>query len=155
LKTSNKKKETNASLDKPKDSKPVKKPLNAKGLMDDEDDDVFDDDEMPKRKSASSKKEATSKKKGKAIDDDDDELDDVDDIEDDWEKVEEDDQWDEDFEEFDLPKSKMKKPSGSPTSGARKSKKEADSDDDFKLDDEFKDIFGGASDFDDADDDDY
>jgi hypothetical protein len=75
--------------------------------------------------------------------DDDEVADDLDDSE------EEDDSWDPDFEEFDLPKSK--KGGG---------KKEADEEEDFKIeeDPEFKDLFGGSgrkgsSDFDDEDDD--
>lgn len=58
---------------------------------------------------------------------------------------EEDDAWDPDFEEFDLPKSK--KGGG---------KKDADEDEDFKIeeDPEFKDLFsGGGNGFDDEDDD--
>ena len=66
---------------------------------------------------------------------------------DDAESGEEDDSWDPDFEEFDLPKSK--KGGG---------KKEADEEEDFKIeeDPEFKDLFSGGkrgSGFDDEDDD--
>ena len=78
------------------------------------------------------------------MDDDDDDDDDVD-IKDDWEKGDEDDNWDPDFDEFDVPKSKGKKP------GAKKSSKD---DDDFKVEDEFKEM-GLFNDLDDDDDDDY
>ena len=45
--------------------------------------------------------------------------------------MEEEEEWDPDFEEFDLPKSKVKKGG---------SKKGAEEEDEFKLDDEFKDL---------------
>ena len=61
---------------------------------------------------------------------------------DDWEKPEEEDNWDPDFDEFDIPKSKAKK------SGKK------DDDDDFAIDDEFKDMgmFDDSGGFDDDDD---
>jgi hypothetical protein len=100
-----------------------------------EDDDDLGDEEAPPKKSGKSSKEE---------DDDDD-----DDIEDDnWNKDEaEDDAWDPDFEEFDLPKSKGKKAVG----GAKKG---AEEEEDFKVDDEFKDLFndGGSLDEDEEDD---
>ena len=66
---------------------------------------------------------------------------------DDWEKVEEEEEWDPDFEEFDLPKSKGKKSPG-------KKPAAVDEDEDFKIDDEFKDIFNDSdAGFDDEDDD--
>ena len=71
-------------------------------------------------------------------------------MKDDWEKPEEDDDWDPDFDEFDIPKSKGKK-----APGAGKKKEEED---DFKLDEDFKefDLFndkpGG---FDDDEEDDF
>ena len=46
--------------------------------------------------------------------------------------MEEEEEWDPDFEEFDLPKSKAKKTPGG--------KKPADDDEDFKIDEEFKDL---------------
>ena len=69
---------------------------------------------------------------------------------DDWEKPEEEDDWDPDFDEFDVPKSKAKK------TGAAKKPGKGD-DDDFKLDDDFKDLGlddlgGGGGGFDDDDD---
>lgn len=69
-------------------------------------------------------------KKGKV--DDDDEA--ADDVVDDWDKVEEEEEWDPDFEEFDLPKSKGKK-----AGGGAAGKKGID-EEDFKIDDEFKDL---------------
>ena len=79
--------------------------------------------------------------KNKAKDDDEDEDDsdalaDVDEEDDNWKKVEDDDDWDPDFAEFDLPKS------GSKKGGV--GKKGKDEDDDFKIDDEFKDLFGSS-----------
>ena len=65
-------------------------------------------------------------------------------IEDEWEKGDEDDNWDPDFEEFDLPKSKGKK------TPAKKSVKD---DDDFKVDDDFKDLGLFNDDIDDEEDD--
>lgn len=85
------------------------------------------------------KKPSSKSKKVEDID----EEDDVEDIDDDWETSENDDDWDKDFEEFDLPKSK----------GRSGGKKSYDDDDDFKMDDEFKDLFGDKNDFDDEDDD--
>ena len=56
---------------------------------------------------------------------------------DDWDKVEEEDDWDPDFDEFDIPKSKVKKSTGT-AGGAKKAGKEED---DFSFeDDEFKDM---------------
>ena len=100
-----------------------KKPLPKK--QSEEDDDLEDDEDeiTPKRVSA-----GTSSKKTKNEDDEDE--DDIEE-EDDWNKVEEDDAWDPDFEEFDLPKSKSSKGG---------SKKGADEEEDFKIDDEFKDL---------------
>ena len=57
---------------------------------------------------------------------------------DDWEKVEEEEEWDPDFEEFDCPNQKEKKPTG--VAG----KKGAEEEDDFKVDDEFKDMFNDS-----------
>ena len=80
--------------------------------------------------------------------DDDDDDDDVE-VEDDWEKVDEEDNWDPDFEEFDIPKSKAKKSTG----GAGKKGEEEE---DFGIDEEFKDMGlfddGTGGGFDDDDD---
>src|SRR6266496_4020036 len=84
---------------------------------------------------ASEKKLSSKNRKEAEGENDDDDWDDEDDDEDvaeavdDWEKVEE-DEWDPDFEEFDVPKSKAKKAG----------KKGADEEDDFKVDEEFKDM---------------
>ena len=82
-----------------------------------QDEDLDDDelDEKPLKKSST-----------KSEDDDDDDIED-----DDWDKNEEEDAWDPDFEEFDLPKSKKGKAS-----------KGADTEEDFKIEEEedFKDI---------------
>ena len=104
-----------------------------------EDNDLgVDDDEKPTK----GKKVATSK--GVSDDDDLDEIEEEESI-----KPEEDEDWDPDFDEFDLPKSTAKK-----TGTLKKTPK--DDDDDFKIDDEFKDLFGGgkkSSKYDDDDDD--
>lgn len=63
---------------------------------------------------------------------------------DEWEKAEEDEDWDPDFDEFDIPKSTKK--------GGRKG---IDDDDDYKTDDEFKDLFGDSSAGFDEDDENY
>jgi len=60
------------------------------------------------------------------------------------EKVEEEENWDPDFAEFDVPKSKGKKTGG---------KKGVEEDEDFKIDDEFKDMFNDSDEFADDDDD--
>ena len=71
-------------------------------------------------------------------------------VEDEWEKGEEGDDWDPDFDEFDVPKSAAKKSVGK--------KGGKDEDDDFKIDDDFKDLGfddldgGGGSGYDDDDD---
>lgn len=83
--------------------------------------------------------------KVKAAKNDDEEDDDnVEEEADEWEKPVEEDEWDPDFAEFDLPKSSK-----------RGGKKVAmDDEDDFKVDDEFKDLFSNSSSgFDDEDDD--
>ncbi len=99
-----------------------------------EDDDLDDDDDIPA-------------KGGKPAKDDDDDAD-VDEKDDDWNKDEDADAWDPDFEEFDLPKSKGKKAPGTPTKGVEE-------EEDFKVDEEFKDLFAGGSLDDDDDDDDF
>jgi hypothetical protein len=97
-----------------------------------EDDLDDDDDDVPA-------------KGGKAAKDDDDDAD-VDEKDDDWNKDDAEDTWDPDFEEFDLPKSKGKKAPGSPTKGVEE-------EEEFKVDEEFKDLFAGGSLDDDEDDD--
>ncbi len=109
-----------------------------------EDGDELEDDEEPVAKSSSKKTSSKS--------DDDDTDDDVEEVEDTWNKPEEEDSWDPDFDEFDIPKSKHKSTGASPKKGSKK----GDEDDDFKLDDDFKEfgLFndkGGGLD----DDDDY
>jgi hypothetical protein len=82
--------------------------------------------------------------------DDDDEAEEATDF-DDAEKEVEDEDWDPDFDEFDLPKGgSVKKAVG------KKSSKDEDEDDDFKIDDEFKDMFSKSKKgYDGDDDDDY
>ena len=60
----------------------------------------------------------------------------------------EDEEWDPDFEEFDLPKSKGKKAVG----GAKKG---AEEEEDFKVDDEFKDLFNDGASLDEDEEDDF
>jgi DNA-directed RNA polymerase subunit delta len=114
----------------------------AKKPMDDDDDDEMDDADTT----------SVSKKPGKAIasskakKDDDDDDDGVEDGPDEWEKPEEEEEWDPDFEEFDVPKSKVKK--------ADTGKKKAVEDDFTFEDDEFKDLLNDK-DYDDDEEDDY
>jgi DNA-directed RNA polymerase subunit delta len=96
------------------------------------DEDEDDDDDVPV--------------KGKSSGDDDDDIDEEDD---DWNKDDEEDAWDPDFEEFDLPKSKGK--SAAPGAGTKKGA--VDEEEDFKVDDEFKDLFNDSGSLDDDDDD--
>jgi nucleolin len=77
------------------------------------------------------KADKASKSAAKKKDVDEDDLEEEEEVNDDWEKTEEDASWDPDFEEFDLPKKASKKP------GKFKS---GDEDDDFNLNDDFKDI---------------
>jgi hypothetical protein len=69
--------------------------------------------------------------------------------EDEWEKGEASDDWDPDFDEFDIPKSSPKKATGKKTA--------KDEEDDFKIEDDFKDLgfddLDGGAGFDDEDDD--
>lgn len=114
-----------------------------KQMEDEEEDDELDTDEtngIPSKKGG----KAASLKKGKEDDDDDS---DVPDEVDEWDKVEEEEEWDPDFEEFDIPKSKGKKSTG--VAG----KKGVEEEDDFKVDDEFKDLFDGGDGFDEEEDD--
>jgi len=107
-----------------------KKPSKSKKQLEEEDE--LEDDEVI----GVSKK--TSKVSGSKGDDDNEEDVELDVEADDWNKADEDEDWDPDFAEFDLPKSKTAKkaPGG---------KKGAKDDDDFKIDDEFKDLSGGLS----------
>jgi DNA-directed RNA polymerase subunit delta len=96
------------------DAKPSTK---SKKQLEDDDDDLDDDEEdsTPVKKTASK----ASGKKSKDDDDDDDAE--ADEVEDDWEKPEEgDDDWDPDFDEFDIPKSKGKKATGTGAAPKRK-----------------------------------
>jgi hypothetical protein len=135
---------TNPSPEKPSAKKESSKPKKAE--EDDDDDDLNEDlDETTPKKAG---KSAASAKKKKEEDDDDDDSD-VEDTVDEWEKVEEEEEWDPDFDEFDIPKSKGKK-----ATGAVPGKKgAADDDDDLKIDDEFKDMFGDGDGLDDEEDD--
>lgn len=96
-----------------------------------EDADLFDDEEV-----------ATPKKAGKSKEDQDEEGDDGDD---DWSEggEDEEEEWDPDFEEFDLPKSRK-----------GKSKAGDEEDEDYKVDDEFSDLYGDDGDGENFDDDD-
>ena len=117
-----------------------KKPSKSKRQL--EEDDELEEEEV---ESVSKK---TSKVSGSEGDDDNEEDVELDDEADDWNKADEDEDWDPDFAEFDLPKSKTTKK----VPGVKKGVKE-DDDDDFKIDDEFKDLFGGSSPRQDNDDD--
>jgi DNA-directed RNA polymerase subunit delta len=97
---------------------------------------------LVKRHQKKKKKGASSKKTSKTVNDDDDV---VVEIEDDWEKSDEDEDYDPDFEEFNIPKSKIKKPSA---------KKRKD-DENLDLDKYLKgfDLFNDGTDTDDDEDD--
>ena len=131
------------------DAKATKPDPKPKKALDDDDDDLDDDDDIkqPAKKVA----KASPAKKAKDDDDDDDDGPDVD-VKDDWEKVEEDEDWDPDFDEFDIPKSKAAKPS---SGGSAKTGKKS-GDEEFKLDEDFKefDLFNDTG-FDDGDEDDF
>jgi DNA-directed RNA polymerase subunit delta len=74
---------------------------------------------------------------------------------DEWEKPEEDDSWDPDFEEFDLPKSKTKKATGTGGTGGKKAGK--GNEDDLSMEEDFKDmdLFNDSAGGGDDEDDDY
>jgi hypothetical protein len=128
-------KEKTAQVNKSSGDKNVSsKKASSKDEIEGEDDDI-DMDEKPLKKGSASKK-------GKPNDDEDD----AEDVEDNWEKADEDD-FDPDFEEFDIPKSKIK-------TGSTKGKGD---DDDLGLDDDFKtlDLFDDGTGGDDDDDEDF
>src|SRR5678816_3250700 len=90
-----------------------------------------------KPSSGNADKKPSSKPKKQEEEDDDDE----------WEKPEEEEEWDPDFDEFDIPTSKNKKSTGT-VAGGKKGKEEED---DFKVDEEFKDLYDDKYDDDDED----
>ena len=110
--------------------------------MEEDDDDGLDDEVDTTSVSRKAGKAVASTKTKKDDDDDDG----VDDGPDEWEKPEEEEEWDPDFEEFDVPKSKVKK---ADTGG----KKPVDDEFTFE-DEEFKDLLNDK-DYDDDEEDDY
>lgn len=118
----------------------------AKKQEEDEDDDDLDETEevAPKK----GRKAGASSKAGKNGEDEDDD-DAAEDEPDEWEKPEVEEEWDPDFDEFDIPKSTGKKSTGT--------KKAAGEEEDFAIDDEFKDLgfFDDASGGFDDDEDDF
>jgi hypothetical protein len=123
---------------------PVKKnsPKPKKSLEEDDIDEPDDDEETVSVSKKAGKPGASSKPKKE----DDDEDGGEDEGPDEWEKPVEEDEWDPDFEEFDVPKSKIKKAD----TGGKKAV-----DDDFAFeDDEFKDLFNDK-DYDDDEEEDY
>ena len=92
-----------------------------KNDINEEDEDAGTDLEEPTPKKA-------KRKAVKGLNEEDDDEEDVVEPADEWEKTD-DDNWDPDFDEFDVPASKIKKAT---------SKKSKDDDDDLKLDDDFK-----------------
>ena len=84
----------------------------------------------------------------KATDEEDDDDEAGDEELDDWEKPEEEEEWDPDFDEFDIPASKGKKATGG-------GKKGAGDEDDFKVDDEFKEMGLYNDSYEDDEEDDY
>jgi DNA-directed RNA polymerase subunit delta len=117
-----------------------------KQVEEDEEDDELEENGEEVTPAKKGGKTAVAAKKSKGGEDDDDEEGGDDEV-DDWNKVEEEEEWDPDFEEFDIPKSKGKKATG--VAG----KKGAEEEDDFKIDDEFKDMFNDESNFDEEEDD--
>src|SRR5687767_8302449 len=111
--------------------------------LDDDDDELVDGEEVEVKASKKGGKTAGAKKAS----DDDDEEDGVDEP-DDWEKPEEEEEWDPDFDEFDIPASKGKK------SGVV-GKKGKEEEDDFKVDDEFKEMGLYNDSYEDDEEDDY
>ena len=111
-----------------------------------DDDDIDDDDALEDVAPVKKGKSSPGKKKSDPDGDRDDD-DEVDEVEDDWEKTEEED-YDPDFEEFDIPKSKIK---------AGPLKKGKGDEDDIGLDDDFKtlDLFDDGAGLDDDDDEDF
>ncbi len=122
-------KEKSFKKDVPQKSAGIKKSsAKSKKIADEDVFDLEDNEATPK----AGKRSASVKSKS----DDDDNIDDIEEDETPV-KAEEDEDWDPDFNEFDLPKSSKKI---LPTKkGSR------DSDEDFKIDDEFKDLFGSSS----------
>lgn len=133
---------TESSKSALKESKEANKKVSTKPAkqLEEDDEDEVDDEETTK----AAKVGKASSKKGK---EDDDEEEDAEEAVDDWDKPEEEESWDPDFEEFDLPKSKVKKATG----GAGKKGKEEE---DLGVDEEFKDMdLFNDSGFDDEEDD--
>jgi DNA-directed RNA polymerase subunit delta len=113
--------------------------------LDEDDDDNFEAPKTPAKKNA----KASSKSKKEEDDDDDVDDDGVEEV-DDWEKVEETEEWDPDFDEFDVPKSKVKKSTG----GAAKKTAKGGEEDELGLDEDFKDLdLFGEGGFEDEEDD--
>jgi len=122
------------------DKKTASKPK--KQMEEGEEDDVADEEEEMEIKTAGKKGKHATSVKGKGEEDDGDDA--GEDTPDEWEKPVEEEEWDPDFDEFDLPPSNAKKSGG---------KKNAEADDDFKIDDEFKDLYNDS--FEDEEEDDY
>jgi len=101
------------------------------------DEDEDEDESLDTPSKGVPKKNAKSSSKSKKDDDDDDDIDDDVEETDDWEKVEEEEEWDPDFDEFDVPKSKIKKSTGS---GPHKKNAKGSEEDDLGLDEDFKDL---------------
>ncbi|MDB5193184.1 MAG: hypothetical protein JWQ96_2747 [Segetibacter sp.] len=130
---------------KKKAQPPAAKPSSATSKKKSEDEDV-EDEEMTILSTAKKSPKASAKS---AVNHEDDEVEVLGEF-DDAEKVEEDEDWDPDFDEFDLPKGgSVKKAVG------KKASKDEDEDDDFKIDDEFKDMFSKPKRGYDDEDDDY
>ena len=99
---------------------------------DDEDGELEEGDTPVAKKSV----KAGAKPKEEGEEDEDEEGDEPDEV-DDWDKVEEEEEWDPDFDEFDIPKSKVKKAS---TGTAKKGGKGEEEEEFGFVDDEFKDM---------------
>ena len=131
---SDKGKKTEGHEHKPSSGNADKKASSKPKKQEEEDaEDLEEDEEMDVKATKKGAKPAAVKKSG----DDDDDDDAGEDEPDEWEKPEEEEEWDPDFDEFDIPTSKNKKSTGT-VAGGKKGKEEED---DFKVDEEFKDLY--------------
>ncbi len=115
----------------PKLSEVKKSSAKPKKTLEEDDLDVEEDETKLK----AGKRSLSAKSKSDDADEAQDDFNDIED-EDNRKKGDEDEDWDPDFDEFDLPKSSKK------IAPVKKSK---DNEDDYKIDDEFKDLFGSKS----------
>jgi DNA-directed RNA polymerase subunit delta len=125
------KKDSKKSAPEPKTNpgKTAAKPRKEGEVEEDEEEEDSENQPAPVKKTV----KAGAKVKKEDEEDDDEFEDEVEEV-DEWEKVEEEEEWDPDFDEFDLPKSRIKKATGT-KKGAKGAEEE-----DLGLDDDFKDM---------------